>query len=805
MRRRVLAIAVVALVLGSVQTGFAQGYDPNTDPSLVGWWTFDETSGNVAGDASGNGNDGTLVGDPQWVPGRVGGALEFNGDDYVNCGNDPSLTIRDEITIAFWFQVEAFQTTWEAFLAKGDNSYRASRGGGDGNGTHLGLSGTSTGGGDGYFNAPTIITGGDWHHYAGVYDGAEGRIYIDGVLDVTSPGTGQINESTYEFWIGTNSQNTDRLLHGLLDDVRLYSRALTLAEIKTLMPPQFKAHDPDPADGARGIVTPLFKWDAGDTALFHKVYFGTNPDLTEADVKSAQQPFNLYYHMLPLEPGVTYYWRVDEIEANGTVHIGDVWSASTTPLISHLPQPADGDGAVSPEATLSWTGGMNALTYHLYLGEDLDAVTQGTADVDMGILAESAFDPEGLKGGTTYYWRADGVAFDDTVTTGEIWSFSTFLLVDNFEGYDDDMDAGTAVFQTWADGIDNGTGSIVGHLESQNGTFNETTIVHGGGQSMLLDFDNSISPWYSESQRSWATSQDWTINGLSDLVLWVRGYPGPAEYTEDAGVYSIAGEGTDIWGTADQFTYVHKQLSGNGSLVARVVSNGTGSNTWAKGGVMIRQSLDAGSIHSFMPITGGGGNGASFQYRPIADSDSFNSDVTDAVVPPYWVKLERSGSSLTGSISPDGSAWTQLGDPQFIIMNDPVYIGLAVTSHAAGELRTFEFDNVQQSGGVSGAWQMTEIGLTRNAGVPLYVALEDSTGKIGVVSDPNLVNAGEWTEWNIALADFGVDASRVRAMYLGAGDRDNPVPDGSGRVFIDDIRVIKPAPAVEEPAEVVVE
>jgi len=174
-------------------------------------------------------------------------------------------------------------------------------------------------------------------------------------------------------------------------------------------------------------------------------------------------------------------------------------------------------------------------------------------------------------------------------------------------------------------------------------------------------------------------------------------------------------------------------------------------------------------------------------------------------VPPYWVKLERSGSSLTGSISPDGSAWTQLGDPQFIIMNDPVYIGLAVTSHAAGELRTFEFDNVQQSGGVSGAWQMTEIGLTRNAGVPLYVALEDSTGKIGVVSDPNLVNAGEWTEWNIALADFGVDASRVRAMYLGAGDRDNPVPDGSGRVFIDDIRVIKPAPAVEEPAEVVVE
>jgi hypothetical protein len=70
---------------------------------------------------------------------------------------------------------------------------------------------------------------------AAVYDGSEGAIYIDGVLDVTSPGTGQINISTYDLYIGENSQATGRFFHGLLDDVRIYSRALTEDEIAQVM------------------------------------------------------------------------------------------------------------------------------------------------------------------------------------------------------------------------------------------------------------------------------------------------------------------------------------------------------------------------------------------------------------------------------------------------------------------------------------------------------------------------------------------------------------------------------------------
>jgi len=135
-------------------------------PALVAHWKFDDGEGTVAVDSSGNGNDGIINGDPQWVDGIIGGALEFNGDDYVNCGNGPSLQIQDAITMAFWFQVEAFQNTWEGFMAKGDDSYRVSRGGGDGDATHMGISGTSVGGGNGWFNGTVIVTGGQWHHMA---------------------------------------------------------------------------------------------------------------------------------------------------------------------------------------------------------------------------------------------------------------------------------------------------------------------------------------------------------------------------------------------------------------------------------------------------------------------------------------------------------------------------------------------------------------------------------------------------------------------------------------------------------------
>ena len=140
MCKKLLLLVSLAFVLGLLLTSSAKA----ADPDLAAYWKFDDGSGTTAFDSSGNGNEGVFNGDPQWVAGKYGGALEFDGDDYINCGNGDSLQIQDEITISFWFQVEAFSNTWEAFMAKGDNSYRTSRGGGTGNGFVLGSSPIAT-------------------------------------------------------------------------------------------------------------------------------------------------------------------------------------------------------------------------------------------------------------------------------------------------------------------------------------------------------------------------------------------------------------------------------------------------------------------------------------------------------------------------------------------------------------------------------------------------------------------------------------------------------------------------------------
>jgi hypothetical protein len=230
--------------------GVVPSVDP-VDPGIEGLAAYYPFENDVL-DASGNGNDGTIVGDPVFVEGPVGYgmAMEFNGDDYIDCGNGDSLQIQDEITISFWFNVVVFENTWEGFLAKGDNSYRASRGGGTGDATHMGISGTTAGGGNGWFNGVTLITGGDWHHFVGTYDGAEAKIYIDGVLDVTTEATGQINISEYNLYIGENSQATGRFLHGILDEVMIYSRALSEAEIRYLAGERARPVDP----GTDGLV-----------------------------------------------------------------------------------------------------------------------------------------------------------------------------------------------------------------------------------------------------------------------------------------------------------------------------------------------------------------------------------------------------------------------------------------------------------------------------------------------------------------------------------------------------------------------
>jgi len=434
MSRKLMFVASFGLVLGVFFASQAKA----ADPALAAYWKFDETSGATALDSSGNGNNGTLVGDPKWVAGKFGGALEFNGNDYVNCGNGASLQIRDQITITFWFKVQAFSNTWEGFLAKGDDSYRASRGGGTGNATHMGISGTSTGGGNGWFNGTVIVTDNQWHHFAATYDGTAGRIYIDGVLDVTSPGTGRINQSSYNFYIGENAQATGRFLHGLMDEVRLYSRAMTDSEIKGVMAGAGAeypfASSPNPANGALHADTWItLSWRPGDFAVSHDVYLGesfADVNTGAASTFRGNQTSTYYVAGFPgfaypdgLVPGTTYYWRIDEVNKAdpNSPWKGPVWSFTVPPKKAYNPSPADGAKFIALDATLSWTAGFGTKLHTVYFGENRDTVANAAGGLPQAV---TTYKPTALKVGTTYYWRVD--EFDGSAThKGDIWSFTT--------------------------------------------------------------------------------------------------------------------------------------------------------------------------------------------------------------------------------------------------------------------------------------------------------------------------------------------------------------------------------------------
>ncbi len=174
---------------------------------------------------------------------------------------------------------------------------------------------------------------------------------------------------------------------------------------------------------------------------------------------------------------------------------------------------------------------------------------------------------------------------------------------------------------------------------------------------------------------------------------------GSTAFDDSIGRWTVEAEGTDIWNNTDQFRFTHIALNGDGELVARVVSlgavTGTTYDAWAKAGVMIRQSVAAGSPHAFLPLTGS--NGASFQYRSSADGGSaLTASTGGAFVPHRWVRLVRAGNSFSGFWSDNPAAgWNQVGGAVTVAMSDPVRVGLALTSHSDGAYVRGVFDRLR--------------------------------------------------------------------------------------------------------------
>jgi len=232
----------------------------------------------------------------------------------------------------------------------------------------------------------------------------------------------------------------------------------------------------------------------------------------------------------------------------------------------------------------------------------------------------------------------------------------------------------------------------------------------------LVAFSFAINTAYAQSSLP---------SGWSHRDIGAVGVAGSASYA--SGVFTVSGAGPSIYGTADGMHFVYQPMSGDGTIVARVLSvQGVRAGTNPEAGVMIRETLDANSTHVSSlyrnnPLV-------ELMWRPGPGSNTSYANSSSATPLPYWVKMVRSGSTFSAYASPDGVAWTQVGATQTISvanMRQNVYVGLAVSSNDSNNnsLVTATFDNVSVTAASwappSAPWldqDVGPVGVTGNAG-----------------------------------------------------------------------------------------
>ncbi|WP_276392940.1 PKD domain-containing protein, partial [Eudoraea chungangensis] len=176
------------------------------------------------------------------------------------------------------------------------------------------------------------------------------------------------------------------------------------------------------------------------------------------------------------------------------------------------------------------------------------------------------------------------------------------------------------------------------------------------------------------------------------------GAAGDACYNPSTGVFEVEASGVDIWNSSDEFHYVYQPLTGDGEIIARVLSLDD-TDDWAKAGVMMRNTNAANSAMIFMEISPNPqsvGVAYNLQHRQSAGTAMTVSGNNIGPVPiayPHYVRLVREGNTFTGYASTTNGNWVEVGS-RTITMGETIQVGLATTSHNDGVITTATYDDV---------------------------------------------------------------------------------------------------------------
>jgi hypothetical protein len=538
-------IFVLVLVLSSA-----------SNAELIGWWTLDEGSGDTAFDLSGYGNDGFLRGDPQWVDGIFGGAIDLDGDDdYIEINSIADDLTDNNFSVSAWIKTTA-----------GEGNVIGSNDSGTGHQFILGVtdSGTLLVEAASTINSyPPVINDGRWHFIAYVRDGTTAYAYTDGELVGTETPdgnpAGQVRWSIGMEWDDTPSDE----FTGLVDDVHFFNHPLTEDEIQGVMQGEgfALASRPEPADGTVFYDTWVtLAWHPGDFAVSHDVYLGETFDDVNDGTEStfignqADSSLIIGFPGFPypdgLVPGTTYYWRIDEVnDADpNSPWKGKVWSITIPPETAYTPGPADGEEFVGLNVQLTWAMGLGAKLHFIAFGDDFDEVSNAAS---MLVGDKTHYTPGPLEKAKTYYWRVDEFNGVDT-HKGRVWSFTTIGAVSGPNPADGAVNVKPSVILTWdagsvatshevyfgtdADAVKNATTAspeYKGYKNLRNESYDPNKLMLNTTYFWRIDEVNIVnpnSPWagkvWSFTTGNFIVIDDFEDYDSEDNQIWISWHDG---------------------------------------------------------------------------------------------------------------------------------------------------------------------------------------------------------------------------------------------------------------------------------------
>ena len=623
--------------------------------------------------------------------------------------------------------------------------------------------------------------------------------------------------------------------------------------------PILNAYNPNPAEGEQYLdIWASLAWSAGATAASHDVYISDNfADVNDGtgDTFRGNQPSTFFVVGFPgmpysdgLVPGTTYYWRVDEIEADGTtIHKGIVWNFTIPPKIAYEPDPADGISFIDPDAILSWTAGFGTKLHYVYFGDNFDDVNSGVVGIPQGV---ASYTPGPLEHNKVYYWRVD--EFDGIVTyKGDVWSFKTAKVGGGVRGdYYRGMNFENLVLTrldpqidfNWGDpgspdasvGDDNFSVRWTGEVEAP---FTETYTFFTNsddGVRLWVDGQELVDDWENQS----ATENSGTIDLVAGQVYGIV-----MEYYEDsggavaelrwaspstpkqlipqaalsppvkAGNPNPANGAMDVtmapilkWNWGD-YAASHEVYFGTDE---DAVKNATTASPEYKGSrALSSESHDPGmlewdttyywrvdevnNVNPDSPWVGSIWNFTTGDFLVVDDFEDYNDYPPDEIFS-TWIDgygVATNGSTV-GYAEPD---WIQ-GEHFVETMN--VYSG-------SQSMPYFYDNNLKYSEAellLSPAQDWTRQGVTvlslmflgdlSNTVEQMYVKVNGV--KVLYDGDPLDITRPRWTQWSIDLASPGVNLRNVTRLSIGFGDEAKLTPGGSGVVYFDDIRLYRSAP-----------